>query len=157
MVAVAGDENNHIVAFQHAQLVGLQSHQYIDTLFPLAAMQVFHGQVVCLHPIVHEYVVEDAVVVELVRFLARILGTEAATEEVRIDDVAEVWTNTLFFSHHVLQELVQSSDMETATVRVHIVVVVAHVGEVTPIIEHANFYGAPTSIRRGIHVICDER
>ena len=85
--------------------------------------------------------VEDPVVVELIDLLVGILRTEPAPEKVGVDDVAEVGQGAFPLRDHVPDEFMHPPDVQPPAVRMHVVVIVAHVGEVTAVVKHADLQG----------------
>lgn len=139
MVAVAGDQRHHVIALVHAQLKRFQGHQHVDALFALAPHQVLYRQVVRLHPVVHQHIVKNPVVVQLVGFFIGVLCAEPATEKVCINNVAQTWRCAFPLGNHVLDEFMHTADVQPAAVRMNVIVVIADVREIATVVKNTHF------------------
>ena len=77
----------------------------------------------------------------LIRFLVRLPCRESATEEMSIDDVAQVRFGAFTLGHHLFHEIVQATDVEPTMMMMHIVVIVAHVAVIAPVVKDTHLQG----------------
>jgi hypothetical protein len=94
-----------------------------------------------LDPVVHQDVIKDPIIVELIGLLVGLSGREAPTEEVGINDVTEIALDVLALADLFPDELMETSDVDAPLMRMDIVVVIADVGVITSVIEYAYLDG----------------